>query len=75
MDEGEEIPEFEDHPCPFCGGMIQVVKMDFRFAGRYTCPHCGKDLLLSDEPGQTCSLTNNIQRLLNELAINRRNLH
>jgi predicted RNA-binding Zn-ribbon protein involved in translation (DUF1610 family) len=49
LDEGEEIPEFESKPCPICGGTITVVKMDFRFAGRYTCPQCGSDVLFTDE--------------------------
>jgi predicted RNA-binding Zn-ribbon protein involved in translation (DUF1610 family) len=49
MDE-EEVPEFEDRPCPVCGGMITVVKMDHRFLGRYACPHCGAEVLLSDYP-------------------------
>jgi hypothetical protein len=29
----EEITEFEDCPCPVCGGVISVVKMDHRFLG------------------------------------------
>ena len=49
----DEIPEFESKPCPKCGGAITVVKMDFRFAGRYTCPHCGSDVLFTDETEET----------------------
>jgi predicted RNA-binding Zn-ribbon protein involved in translation (DUF1610 family) len=49
MDAGQEIPDLEERPCPACGGMIQVVAMDHRFLGRYTCPHCGAEVLLSDE--------------------------
>jgi predicted RNA-binding Zn-ribbon protein involved in translation (DUF1610 family) len=45
----EEIPEFEDRPCPLCGGMILIVPMDRRFLGHYLCPHCGKHVWLSDE--------------------------
>jgi hypothetical protein len=46
----KEIPEFEDRPCPVCGGMISVVEMDHRFLGRYTCLHCASEVLLTDEP-------------------------
>jgi ssDNA-binding Zn-finger/Zn-ribbon topoisomerase 1 len=47
-EEEEEIPEVEERRCPECGGVIQVVKMDHRFLGRYTCPHCSGDILISD---------------------------
>ena len=46
----EEIPGVEDYPCPKCGGIIAVVKMNRRFLGRYTCPHCGEEVLLTDQP-------------------------
>jgi DNA-directed RNA polymerase subunit RPC12/RpoP len=34
--------------CPICDGRIPILKMDFRFAARYTCPHCGNDVVLAD---------------------------
>ncbi len=39
-------PNSEPYPCPTCGGIIQVVKMDFRLAARYTCSRCGNDVVL-----------------------------
>lgn len=42
--------EVENHACRACGELFSVIKMDFRFAGRYTCPHCGRDVVLSDAP-------------------------
>jgi hypothetical protein len=35
--------------CSICGGMIPMIEMDHRFLGRYTCPHCGGEVLLSDD--------------------------
>jgi rRNA maturation protein Nop10 len=53
MEDADEIPELEVYPCPTCGGMIRIAQMDFRFAGRYTCPHCGNDVVLpADQAGE-----------------------
>lgn len=35
--------------CPVCAGLIPVIKMDHRLLGRYTCPHCGNEVVLSDD--------------------------
>lgn len=34
--------------CPTCDGTIPILKMDSRFAARYSCPHCGNDVVLPD---------------------------
>jgi hypothetical protein len=49
----DEVLQCEDRPCTFCGGAIPVVKMDHRLLGRYTCPHCGREVTFSDEPGSS----------------------
>jgi hypothetical protein len=35
--------------CPACDGMIPVMAMEHRFAARYTCPHCDREVLLTDD--------------------------
>ena len=50
LEDDVERVQTEERPCPACGKPITAIKMDFRFAGRYTCPHCGREVILSDVP-------------------------
>lgn len=46
----DQTTEFERRLCPVCGLLISLLKLEHRFLGQYTCPHCDSELVFSDEP-------------------------
>ena len=42
----ESTSSFERRPCPVCGRMLSILKLEIRLLP-YTCPYCHSELLIS----------------------------
>jgi predicted RNA-binding Zn-ribbon protein involved in translation (DUF1610 family) len=46
-DELQSKPSYKTIRCPTCDTAIPTMTQDIRFAARYTCPHCGNDVVVA----------------------------